>query len=308
MLLILTYCLVQWMEFIIEKRGFEFRTLKCKCRIMEKITNWTQIAVESLVALGQKVSTELPNILGAIFLIILGWVLAKSLSFVVRKGLRLVGFDKLSEKVNVQEVLERANINTTPSKIVAQFVYWVIILLFFVTASDTLGWSVVSQSISDLIAYLPKLFSAIVIFVIGLYIANLVKGGLKGVLQSLAVASGPMISAIAFYIILVIITLTALNQAGVDTSVVTSNVTLILGGIMLAFSLSFGLGSRDVLVNLLSAFYTKNNFEVGQTIEMGDVKGEIEKIDNISCAVKMSTGKVIFPIKRLISEQVKIIK
>ncbi|MEO9804770.1 MAG: hypothetical protein ABJF04_16055 [Reichenbachiella sp.] len=273
---------------------------------MEKITNWTQIAMESLLALGQKIMTELPNIIGAIFLIVLGWVIAKIVSFVIRKSLGLIKFDKLSEKVNLSEMLEKANIITTPSKIVAKFVYWVIILLFFVTASDTLGWSVVSESISDLISYLPKLFSAIVIFVIGFYIANLVRGGLRGILESLSVTSGTLISTFAFYLIVTIITLTALNQAGVDTAVITSNVTLILGGIILAFAISFGLGSRDVLINILSSFYSKENFEVGQKIEMGQVKGEIEKLDRISCILKTTDGKVVFPAKRLISEEVKI--
>lgn len=275
---------------------------------MEKITDWTQIAMESLIALGQKIMTELPNILGALFLILLGWILAKIVSFIVSKALGVVKFDKLSEKVNIREILDRINVTTTPSKIIAKFVYWVIILLFFVTASDTLGWFVVSESISDLILYLPKLLSAIVIFVIGFYIANFVRSGIRGVLDSLLVSSGRMISIFAYYLILIVITLTALNQAGVDTTVITSNVTLILGGILLAFAISFGLGSRDVLVNILSAFYTKNNFETGQYIEIGHIKGEIEKIDNISCTVRIADGKIVVPVKKLITEEVKIVE
>lgn len=274
---------------------------------MNKITDWTQIGLESMVALGQKIMTELPNIIGALFLIILGWIVAKILSFVTKKALGLVRFDKLAEKINMGEMLKKANVTAAPSGIVAKFVYWVIILLFFVTASETLGWSVVSESISNLISYLPKLFSAIVIFVIGFYIANLVRGGLRGILDSLSVTSSGMISSFAFYVILIIITLTSLDQAGVDTTAITSNVTLILGGIMLAFSLSFGLGSRDVLSNILSSFYSKQNFDVGLNIEIGEIKGKIEKIDNISCTVVTDEGKVIIPVRKLITEEVKII-
>ena len=146
---------------------------------MENLTDWTQIAIHSLVALGQKVMSELPNVLGALFLVVFGWIVAKVLAYVVGRFLRVIRFDKLSEKLNTEEVLEKANINMTPSQIVAKFVYWVIILLFFVTASDTLGWNVVSESISDLIVYLPKLFSGVVIFIIGLYIANFVRSGLR---------------------------------------------------------------------------------------------------------------------------------
>ncbi|MEQ8530385.1 MAG: hypothetical protein RIB86_00915 [Imperialibacter sp.] len=274
---------------------------------MEKITDWTQIALGSLLALSQKLMTELPRIFGAVLLIIIGWAIAKIVSFAIKKALTAIKFDKLTEKINADEMLAKAKITITPSAVVSKFVYWIILLLFFVTASDTLGWIVVSQSIGDLIAYLPKLFSGIIIFLIGLYIANFIRKGLKGIFDSFSVASGSIVSGFAFYVILVIITLTALSQAGIDTTIITSNVTLILGGIMLSFALSFGLGSRDVLANILSSYYTKNNFEAGQSIRIGTSEGEIEKIDNISCVLKTKTGKVVILVKRLISEEVVIV-
>ncbi|MEQ9426754.1 MAG: hypothetical protein RJQ09_20185 [Cyclobacteriaceae bacterium] len=274
---------------------------------MQNLTNWTQIAIESLVALGQKVMTELPNILGAIFLIIVGWIIAKLLSYIVRKALGAIQFDKLSEKLNTTEILEKAHININPSQVVSKFVYWIIILLFFVTASDTLGWGVVATSISDLLTYLPKLFSAVIIFVIGLYIANFVRRGLQGIFDSLSVSSGKVVSSVAFYIIAIIITLTALNQAGVDTSIITNNVTIILGGVILSFAVSFGLASKDVLHNILSAFYSRNNFSEGQQIELNGHKGKIEKIDNISVTIVSGNDKTVIPARKLLSEDVKII-
>lgn len=273
---------------------------------MEKLTDWTQIAIHSLVALGQTIMSTLPNLIGALFLIIIGWVLAKILSFAVRKALRLVGFDKFSAKIKMDDVLERANVTITASQLVGKFVYWIIILLFFVTASDTLGWTVVSQSISDLIAYIPKLFSGIIIFIIGLYIADFIKKGLIGIFDSLGISSGKLVSDVAFYIILVLITMTALSQAGVDTTIITSNITVILGGIILAFAVSFGLGSRDVLTNILSSFYSRNNFKTGQKIEMQDVSGTIVKIDSTSCTIKTKDGKIIIPVSKLLSENVKV--
>ncbi|MEQ9146939.1 MAG: mechanosensitive ion channel, partial [Cytophagales bacterium] len=175
---------------------------------------------------------------------------------------------------------------------------------FFVTASDTLGWTVVSTSIGDLLGYLPKLFSAIIIFVIGFYISTMVRKALHGILESLSISSGVMLSSIAFYIILVVITLTALNQAGIDTSIITSNVTLIVGGFLLAFAISFGLGSRDVLANILSSFYAKRNFEIGQKITVKGISGTIEMLDGASCVIKTAKGKTIIPSKYLLTEEV----
>lgn len=273
---------------------------------MNKIIDWTDIGIQSLLALGESVMSSLPNIIGAIFMIILGWIIAKIVSFIIRKSLTVIGFNKLAEKVNMDEVLKKANIKTSPARIVAKFVYWVIMLLFLVTASDTLGWAVVSASIGDLISYLPRLLSAIVVFVLGFYIATFVKKGLKGVLESLAIASGNIISGFAFYVILVIITLTALDQAGIDITILTSNVTIIIAGIVIAFAVSFGVGSKDILSNILSSFYSRRTFEAGQNISLEGVSGVIEKIDNTSCIIKTTNGLTVIPVRRLLNEQVDI--
>ena len=273
---------------------------------MNEITDWTQVAIHSLLTLGQTIMGALPNILGALFLIVLGWIIAKIFSFLIGKGLTLAGFDKLAEKVKADVIFSKINITLTPSKIVGKFIYWVIILLFFVTASDTLGWTVVSTSIGDLLSYLPKLFSAIVIFVIGFYISTIVRKGLQGVLESLSIASAMIISSFAFYVIMIIITLTALDQAGIDTTILTSNVTIVIGGMLLAFAISFGLGSKEVLTNILSSFYTRKNFEPGQKITLDDVTGVIEKIDGTSCVIKTAKGKTVIPSKLLLMGKVDI--
>lgn len=167
----------------------------------------------------------------------------------------MLKFDKLFDNINAAEYLDKANITISPSHFVGKFVYWIILLIFFVLASDTLGWTVVSESVSDLIFYLPKLFSAIVVFIIGLYIANFIKKALSGIFDSLNVSTGKVISNIAFYIIIVIISITALNQAGVNTKIVTSNVNMIIGGVILAFAVAFGFGAKDILGNILIYSY-----------------------------------------------------
>jgi len=94
----------------------------------------------------------------------------------------------------------------------------------------------------------------------------------------------------------------------VDTNIITSNISIILGGILLAFAISFGIGSRTVLFNILSAFYTRNKFKSGQTIEIEDITGTIELIDNTSCIIKTKDYRMVIPVSKLLTENVKIIK
>jgi len=115
-----------------------------------------------------------------------------------------------------------------------------------------------------------------------------------------------MISQIVFLLILVFVSVTALNQAGIDTEIITSNITLIIGAILLAFTIAFGLGARNVIEKLLNTFYTRKLYEVGQIIEFNDIRGEVEAINSISVTLKTKTGKIIVPIKDIVESQVSI--
>lgn len=271
---------------------------------MKTYTDFTDVVQNSLIAFGEKLLSVLPNILGAILLLIIGWLVAKSVEVIVRKLLRSVKFDKLGKKFMEASSVNSRMMAFEPSKLVSKFAYWVILLLFFISASDTLGWNVVSESIGKLVLYLPEIFSAIVIFILGLFLAGFVRKFLTTAFGSLGISAGSVLSTVIYYFILIILATTALDQAGIDTTVIASKITVILGGILLAFAISFGYSSRDVLTNILSSFYVRNNFTEGQHITIGEFTGVIKKIDSIHVILSTEEGEILFPTHKLISENV----
>lgn len=274
----------------------------------EQLSSWKELMFSSLQSFTNAISQALPAILGAILMLLIGWIVAKSLAFVVRKLLRRVKFDSLAEKPPFAEYLDKASVKTKPSEIVGKFVYWTIYLLFIVTAAETLGLQIVSAEISKLIAYLPQLFSALVIFIIGIYLITFVREFIRAATASMGMSAGKFISAFVFYMLLIMLTLTTLEQAGINISIITANLNLILGAILLSFSISYGFASRDILTNILSSFFSKRVFEIGQIIEMGDLKGEIIEIGTVYIRIKTENEEVIVPTQQLLNNQVKILK
>lgn len=275
---------------------------------MDALNQFSELALTSLKTTMAMIGAAVPKILGAIVLLLIGWLIAKIASYVVAKILKAIKLNNALKKLNEIPMIKNASFEIDGVKIISKFVYWILLLVFIITATDTMGWTEVSGMIVGLIAYLPKLLSALIIFLIGFYIANLIKGLVHTTLHSLEVSSASVVSNAVFYILLIFITITALNQAGMDTTMITSNVTMILGAIMLAFTISFGLGSRDILTNILSSIYGKKNFEVGDKVKIGDVQGEIVKIDNISVTVKTPGSDFVIPAQKLVSEQVEKLK
>ena len=274
---------------------------------MESLFNWTEIFIESLKSFGQQIMGTIPGIIGAILLIIIGWLVAKLIARIIVKLLNVIKFDKLIGKLNATEFLKNLKISVSPSDIVGKFIFWLIFLLFIVTATETLGWTVVAIEITNLIRFIPNLFIGIIIFIIGLYIANFIKSLISASFNSLGLSSGKIISEIAFYIIMIVITLTALKQTGINTRIIDNNITIIIAIFVGAFALAFAISSRDILQNMLAGFYTKNNFHVGQKIKLDGVTGEIIKIDSIQLVLMSSKEKVVFPVSKLLTDKVEIL-
>ena len=273
---------------------------------MEKISKWTQIMSDSLSAISTEFGNIVPNILGAIAILIIGWLFTKLVVGILRKALKLAKADKLDDKINEIELFGDKKLNFNIIKIITKFVKWLMYIIIIIMVSDVLGLTIISEEISNILRYLPKLFTALVIFTLGLLLANAVKNAIKSFFESMELSGSKIISQIVFMLLLVFISITALNQAGVDTDIITSNVTMILAAFLLAFALAFGFGAQKVVGDLLRTFYARKTYEVGQKIEFNNIKGEVEAIDNISIVVKTEEGKLVVPIKDLVESQVKI--
>ena len=275
---------------------------------METITQWKELTFKSLSAMGEKIMTALPNIIGAILILLLGWIVTKIIIFLLKRVLKFVKIDQLTAKINHMKLFGKSDIKFGITNAIVIFVKWILFLVFLIIASDIMNWTIVSEEIGNLLRYLPRLFSAIALFMIGIYIAKFVKKAIQGFYESFDLAGSKIISTLVFYIIAVIITITALNQAGIDTTVVTNNVTVILGAFLLAISIGFGLGSKEVIGDLLRTFYARKNYNIGDHIKVKNVEGSIESIDNICMTLSTENGKIIVPIKDVVENQIEIKK
>ncbi|MFL1011427.1 mechanosensitive ion channel family protein [Flavisericum labens] len=273
---------------------------------MDKISDWNEGIMASLSAMTEEVAKVIPNLLGALAVVVIGWLITKLIVGIVRKALKFAKADKLDDKINEIEILDGKKLNFDIIKIITTFVKWVMYILILVMVTDILHLTMVSEEIKNFLGYLPKLFSALIVFTIGLLLANFIKKAIKSFFESMDLSGSKLISQIVFFLLLLFISITALNQAGVDTAIITSNITLVLGSLLLAFALAFGLGAQKVVTDLLKTFYARKTYEIGQKIEFGGIKGEVSSINHVSVTLKTKQGKLIVPIKDIVESQVSL--
>ena len=248
----------------------------------------------------------IPGIVGAILVAIIGWIVAKMVSKLIRNLLRKIQIDNLADRLNEIELIHQAKLKITPSKFLSKLAYYFIFLVFLIAATDILDMPAVSQLMSDLINYIPYLISALIVLVIGILLAEFIKNIVLTACQSLGIPSAKLIAAFVFWFIFLTATVSALSQAGIDTTFITSNLSIIIGGGVLAFALGYGFASKDMMANFLASFYTKDKFKVGDVIRIEGMKGTITKIDNASLVLKTDDSRVIIPLSKLSSEKVEI--
>lgn len=273
---------------------------------METFNDLKENASESLSGMVGEMSRAFPKIIGALVILILGWVVIKFSLFILRKVLKLAKVDVLNEKLNEMDLGGKGDLKIDVEKIILGFVRFLLILVFLIVAADVLNWKIISVEIGNLLRYLPRFFSALVLLVIGFYIGSLVKKTVKKLFDSMEFGGSNLVSNMLYFIIVIFMSITALNQAGVDTTIISNNITLILGALLLAFSLGVGLGSREVIADILRSFYMRKTYAVGDKIVIGGDEGTIEAIENNSLTLVTKAGKFVIPVKDVVSQKVEI--
>ncbi|TAK49534.1 MAG: hypothetical protein EPO28_00700, partial [Saprospiraceae bacterium] len=114
-----------------------------------------------------KFASALPNIIGALLVLLMGWIISKIVSKTLLKVFTRINIDRFADKLNETEFATKANLKVKLSTFLAKLIYFVLMLITLMAATDVLGMLVVSQMVSDLISYLPRLLSALVLFVLG---------------------------------------------------------------------------------------------------------------------------------------------
>lgn len=256
----------------------------------------------------KNISDSLPTVVGFIGFVIFAWLFTKIFLFVVKKILAKSNIDQLSEKLSETKIFGDSTINIVFTKIIITVLRWFLIMIFVMAGSEMFGLKAVSDGLKSFFAYLPRLITALMIFATGVYLGTIIKKAIQSMFKSLDINGGNLVANIAFYLIVVFLSITALDQAGIDTSIIKNNLTMVIGSVLLAFTIAFGLGAREPVSRLLYGYYSRKNIQIGSTIRIEEIEGIVTAIDNICLILETKEGNVVFPIKDLVDNKLIIKK
>ena len=177
---------------------------------------------------------------------------------VLTKGLRLVHFDQVAERAGISGMLQRAGTRMDAARLLATIAFWWIFLMFIDTAFNALSLPTITAYINALLAYLPRLFVAFLIVVVGALIANVVAGAVRGATAETGTTTSGLLGTLARWFILLFALLTAVTELDVAQSMIFILFASAVGMIALAGGLAFGLGGRETAAQMVNNWYSKN--------------------------------------------------
>jgi Conserved TM helix len=207
----------------------------------------------------------LPNLLGAIIILIIGFIIAKVVGSLVRRGLRAVGTDRALATGTAGEYKQRLAPGLQVSQIVGKIAFWFVFGLALLLAVSALGIEALSDAIAGVVGYLPNVVAAILILLVAIAIA----GAVGGIAQRLMGGTmlGKLVQTAVPALVITIALFMALVQLKIAIQIVVATYVLVLGAVALGFALAFGLGGREVAAQMLMGAYRSGQQRVPELKE-----------------------------------------
>jgi flagellar biosynthesis protein FliQ len=161
------------------------------------ITNWGTAIFNALSNAMNLILTFIPRLIGFLVILIVGLIIAALVSRALTFLLRKVGFDRLSDRIGLTRFEQLMGVHMDAAGILGQVVYWFILLIFLVPAADALGLTAVSNILNTLVAFLPNVFVAILVLLLGTLAATVVADLVRGAMASANIGNPNIFADIA---------------------------------------------------------------------------------------------------------------
>jgi small-conductance mechanosensitive channel len=197
----------------------------------------------------------LPQLLGALIVLLVGYIVAKILYKAVTKLLQKARLDRRLSENQGGRFVEKVSPGGSPAALVGSVVFWVIMLFVISSAIGTLGIPAVTNFMNQVLAYLPNVIAALLIFIVAAAVAGAVGGLVHRTMGD--TPTGKIVRAAVPAIVMGIAVFMILTQLGIAPVIVTITYVALVGSAALAAALAFGLGGRDAAAELVNSGYRK---------------------------------------------------
>jgi len=215
------------------------------------VVDWYSATFEALQGLWQGFLIFIPKLVGAIIIFIIGWFIAIAVGKVISEILKRIKFNQIFERGVWKEALEKAEFKIDASGFIGAICKWILVIVFLLAAVEILGLVQFADFLIKVLAYLPNVVVAALIFVVAVIIADILEKVVRAVVEGVKVGYGQVVGAIVRWSIWIFAILAILIQLKIAPSLLQALFIGFVALIAIAGGIAFGLGGKEAAAELL---------------------------------------------------------
>jgi len=219
--------------------------------VIEDIQTGVDIVVDSLQVLWGEVLMFLPSLIGALVVFFVGLVVAMILAHLVERIINALKIDMFLSRLGVESYFERGGLHLNSGRFFGHVVYWFLVVVFLLAASDILGFQSFSVFLGDVLDYVPHVIISVLIMLATLVLANFLRGLVRASILGARLHSAKFLGSLTWWAVVIFGFTTSLSQLGVHIAIINTLLTGLIAMFALAGGLAFGLGGKEYAAHLL---------------------------------------------------------
>ena len=245
----------------------------------------------------------MPRLLVSVLIVAVGYVIGLLAQRLSRRT--IIYLDRLINE-QIQGKSLKVDLRSSATFISKTF-FWIILITSLLISLKTLRLDFSNTWFEGLILYVPNVIAAVIITFVGVVLGRLMGDLVASSTTRTGLGSGQNIGRIVRYLILFIAIFVAIDQLGVQVGFLTDLVIIIVAALLFGASLAFGLGAKTSVSNVLGSYYARKSYQLGNTIQIGEVSGVIVKMMDHAITIENQSGLVVIPAREFTESQVTVI-
>jgi hypothetical protein len=234
-----------------------------------------QPVINALLNILTTILNFLPHLVNGLIILLVGYLLSALIRWLVRTLLLRLHFEQLADRLGISAALRNLGVRLPLATVIAQIVFFFLLLSFATSAFELMGLTAVADLLRNVLAFIPRAISAAIIIIFGSMLARFLGETITTVAGNVNITYNKALGKLIEYTLVAFVVVLAISTLGVDTTILTSALTILIAAGGLAIALTFAFGAREAARNVIAGHYVRQNFTPGQQLEMGGYRGSL---------------------------------
>lgn len=259
---------------------------------MQQMNNWLNIFMQSTQGALEMIMGFVPKFFASLIILLIGWIVSKIIQKVSNKFFDLIGINRLSTKAGIENFLIASGFPGNLSWIFSRILFWTVLLIFILPISDIMGFSFFANMVNDVLTYIPNIFFAMLVILVGSWAAKLLSGMIRGSSVRIGLEYSEALGTIVNIGVLLITFVIALSQLKIDATILGNILLLVIGAFTIGLAIAIGLGTKDLVKNIISGVYIGKTVKPGSTVRIKDMTGKLVDIGSVISTIEVDNKEI----------------